>query len=278
MVSVIITSYDRPELLQRAVKSVLAQTLKDYELIVVDDCSPTPSLPGQYQLIRHTKNKGLSATRNTGIRAAKGEYIVCLDDDNELMPEFLARTVAAIGNHDAVAVGRVIQYKDFAHYAPPALTRFTAIDWGWLIKKSVFDSLKYDEALKANEDADFGILFFKRFKAKVLPQPLTIAHDCEKPEDSLSFPTRRELGGITYFLVKNIHHYAPYPDELRYLYRLAGRKFYRGGYRLKGLGYFWRSFLAKPGIKSATDLFFILWGWTVYDIFMTLHERKNQHR
>src|SRR3990167_2546158 len=117
--SIIITTKDRPELLKRALRSALNQTYKDYEIIVVDDCTPQfiPTLfDERVTWIRHEVNKGLSAARNTGIKAAKGEYIVCLDDDNELQPTFLEKTIKAIGDYDAVAAGRVIQYKDFADY------------------------------------------------------------------------------------------------------------------------------------------------------------------
>src|SRR3989338_2953027 len=126
MVSIIITTFNRPKLLERALKSALNQTYKDYEV-----------------------NKGLSATRNTGIKAAKGKYVVCLDGDNELYPTFLEKTIQEIekysfsystfSGYDAVAVGRVIQYKDFADYVVPHIGGLSAIDWGWLIKKSVFD-------------------------------------------------------------------------------------------------------------------------------------------
>src|SRR3990167_1190392 len=104
--SIIITTWNRPELLKRALKSARSQTFKDYEVIVVDDCSDIP-VEGA---IRHEVNKGLSAARNTGIKVAKGKYVVFLDDDNELMDRFLEKSIQAIGDYDAVAVGRTIQY------------------------------------------------------------------------------------------------------------------------------------------------------------------------
>src|SRR3990167_10733998 len=209
--SIIITTKDRPELLKRALKSALNQTCHNglyCEFIVVDDHSDIPvEVPEGVKLIRHEINKGLSAARNTGIKAAKGEYIVCLDDDNELMPTFLEKTLQAIGDYDAVSVGRVIKYKDFADYVVPHLKKLSSIDWGWLIKKKVFDEIQYDEDMRANEDTDFGIQFFKRFKAVQLNEPLTIAYDSENPKESLSFPSARELDGMMYFFKKNFHEY-----------------------------------------------------------------------
>src|SRR3990167_10174230 len=101
--TIIITTYNRPELFKRALKSALSQTYKDYEIIVVDDCSDIPvKVPDGVWLIRQPTNKGLSAARNKGIDNAHGEYIVCLDDDNELVDRFLEKSIHFIGDHDAV--------------------------------------------------------------------------------------------------------------------------------------------------------------------------------
>ncbi|MEK6828652.1 MAG: glycosyltransferase family 2 protein [Nanoarchaeota archaeon] len=283
--SIIITTYNRAQLLtERSLKSALDQTYKDYEIIVVDDAGEdnTSVVINQYAQVQYYKflqNQGLSAARNFGIKQAKGEYVVCLDDDNVLMPEFLEETIKEISKNKetmAIPVGRIIKYKNFEEYAKPyqGLMKFNPIDWGWLIRKEVFDYIQYDEKLRANEDADFGIQFGKRFfSVSIIDKPLTIAFDTDDPESSLSFPNERELQGILYFLEKNLHEYKYYPDELRCLYRLAGRKFYRGGYKMKGLNYFWKSFLAKPCFNSFANLFFILFGWFIYNHFMTITER-----
>jgi len=293
--SIIITTYNRPELFKRALKSAQDQTYKDYEIIVVDDCSDKPYRPNQsykgleefkdFNFICHTKNKGLSAARNTGVKAAKGKYIVCLDDDNELMPDFLSKTIAVMVStnhgldkpvHYAVAVGRRIKYKNFEDYAVPQLgldcriKSFTSIDWGWLISREVFNDIQYDEDLRANEDTDFGIQFHKKFNACVIDEPLTIAYDTP---NSLSFPDWREIKGMRMFMNKWEEEYKKYPNELRCLYRTYGRKLYRGGYRKLGLLYFYKSFKAKPCLNSLLNLVFIHFGWYTYDKFMTLTER-----
>ena len=278
--SIVLTTYNRPELLRRALKSVQNQTYKDCEIIVVDDCSEIPvAVPLGVHLIRHRTNKGLSAARNTGIKEASGEYIVCLDDDNELLPEFLTETVNCLehSDTDAVGVGRIIQYKDFAHTVVPKLNKFTAIDWGWLIRKEVFDDIQYDEELRANEDSDFGLQFSKKYLKQVINKPLVIAYDTENPRDSLSFPNERELEGMRRFFKKNQHEYDD-PKERWCLYRLMGRKFYRGGFRKKGLMYFWKGFWGYKTFRSFAHFFFILFGWTVYDKFMTFEEKLAAKR
>ena len=271
--SIIITTYNRPELFKRALKSAQNQTYDNYEIIVVDDCSKEYYLSNlednHIRNIRHQENKGLSAARNTGIKAAKGKYIVCLDDDNELHHEFLREAIRRIGKADAVTVGRRIKYKKFSDYALPDISLFTAIDWGWLIKRSVFDDIQYDEELRANEDTDFGIQFFKKYRAVTLSMILAIAYDTE---NSLSFPDARELKGMDDFYKKNRIHYLGHPNELRCLYRTMGRKLYRGGYKLEGLGWFYKSFKAKPCLNSLLNLVFILFGWKIYDIFMSVTE------
>ncbi len=95
-VSVIIPVYNRPILLRRAVKSVLAQTYQNFEIIVVDDGSSedvTKVVHGfhdeRLKYIRHLENKGAAAARNTGIRIAQGEYIAFLDADDEWFPKKL---------------------------------------------------------------------------------------------------------------------------------------------------------------------------------------------
>lgn len=91
-VSVVIPTYDREELLIRAVKSVLAQTYRPLEVIVVDDHSPTPvqkvleSTEVELDLVsicRHNHNKGGNAARKTGVEFASGEWVAFLDDDDE---------------------------------------------------------------------------------------------------------------------------------------------------------------------------------------------------
>jgi glycosyltransferase involved in cell wall biosynthesis len=85
-------------LVVRAIKSVLEQSFTDFELIVVDDASmdETQQLLAEIKdtrikIIRHEKNKGAPAARNTGIKASIGEYIGFLDDDDEWLPEKLEK-------------------------------------------------------------------------------------------------------------------------------------------------------------------------------------------
>lgn len=100
--SVIIPTYNRAATLPRAVASVLAQTCGDFELIVVDDGSTddTPALvaaitDGRVRCIRQ-ENRGVSAARNAGARAANGRYLAFLDSDDAALPHWLERLAAAL--------------------------------------------------------------------------------------------------------------------------------------------------------------------------------------
>ena len=106
-VSVIIPTYDRADILPRAVDSVLGQTFEDLELVVVDDASmdETPHVLAEYDddrlhYVRHSENQGGSAARNTGLEHATGEYVAFLDSDDAWRPRKLDRQVAELDRRD----------------------------------------------------------------------------------------------------------------------------------------------------------------------------------
>ncbi len=115
LVSVIIPTYNRAELLERAVRSVLAQTYPDFEVIIVDDASVDDTrcrmdalqlTSPQVRLIRHDANRGAQVARNSGIREATGEYIAFLDSDNEWLPRKLERQMSQF-SHRPESLGAV---------------------------------------------------------------------------------------------------------------------------------------------------------------------------
>ena len=118
-VSVVVTTYNRAALLPRAVRSVLAQTYEDYELIIVDDCSTddTPEVVQRFadsriHAVRQAENRGQSAAVNTGIRLARGEYIAFLDDDDEWVDTKLLHQVRTLDASDP-RVGLVYTWFDY---------------------------------------------------------------------------------------------------------------------------------------------------------------------
>lgn len=111
-VSVIIPTFKRPKYLKRAIESVLNQTYKNIEIIVVDDNNKgdkysreTETLMKKFNdsrvnYIQHKVNKNGSAARNTGINNSSGKYITFLDDDDEFLLKKIERQVVTLENLD----------------------------------------------------------------------------------------------------------------------------------------------------------------------------------
>ena len=110
-VSIIMCAYNAEAFLREAVDSILAQTLRDFELIVIDDASSdrTPELLAEYsdpriRVIRNPSNLGPGAARNRGLRLARGKYIAVQDADDASVPNRLAQQVAYLDAHPEVGL------------------------------------------------------------------------------------------------------------------------------------------------------------------------------
>jgi glycosyltransferase involved in cell wall biosynthesis len=179
-VSVIVPAYNQAHFLEKALESLLAQTFRDYEIIVVDDGSTdrTPEIAAHFQeRIRYIRqeNKGLAGARNTGIVAAQGEWIGLLDSDDEWKPNYLETMVAlADENPDGVVfyclaqsvdvdgnplpqiVGGPVQTPDELY---PAMVRANFIIPSTVLMKT--EAIKkaglFDGALRSCEDWDLWL-------------------------------------------------------------------------------------------------------------------------
>jgi len=115
-VSVIIPTFNRSQLLERALNSVLSQSFNDFEIIVIDDASTDKTIEqlqknfkqeikmGIIRYIRNEENKGRSTCRNTGIKLAEGELIAFLDDDDYWLPEHLGTLSSFIDEHKNIGI------------------------------------------------------------------------------------------------------------------------------------------------------------------------------
>jgi glycosyltransferase involved in cell wall biosynthesis len=116
LVSVIMIFLNAERFLEEAIESVFAQTYRNWELLLVDDGSTDGSTgmawgyvkqyPNRVRYLEHDghQNRGMSASRNLGIRQARGEYIAFLDADDVYLPEKLARQVGILNTHPSAAM------------------------------------------------------------------------------------------------------------------------------------------------------------------------------
>lgn len=98
--TIVITTRDRPEFLDRAVESALRQSVQDVEIIVIDDGSTLPatlrSVDPRLRCVRQEVSVGLSGARNIGLQLARAPWITFLDDDDRLLPHMLETSLRAV--------------------------------------------------------------------------------------------------------------------------------------------------------------------------------------
>lgn len=125
VVSVVVPLYNKAAYIGRALESLAAQTIKDFEVIVVDDGSTDggPDVVSaisdpRYRLIRQA-NAGPGAARNRGLREVRAPYVGFLDADDRWMPDFLAENVEILEQHSTAAAVSCGWYEDPGGIFPP---------------------------------------------------------------------------------------------------------------------------------------------------------------
>jgi len=112
-VSIIMPVYNEGKLMRDAISSVINQTFKDWELIIVNDASTDSTLKiarefekkeRRIRVVSHRKNKGRAAALNTGIKKARGKYIAFLDGDDIYLPEKTEKQVKFLEKHRDVDI------------------------------------------------------------------------------------------------------------------------------------------------------------------------------
>ena len=192
-ISVIIPTYNRKHTLQRAIDSVLAQTFKPFEIIIVDDGSKDGTkewLLQNYPSVQyiHQPNNGVSSARNKGIQISQGSWIALLDSDDEWMPEKLEYQSRFLEmNRDSsfchtneiwIRNGvRVNQMKKHKKYGGDIFKHCLDIcrisPSSSIIKKDVFEEVgAFDESLTVCEDYDLWLRVTAKFNILFLDEPL----------------------------------------------------------------------------------------------------------
>jgi glycosyltransferase involved in cell wall biosynthesis len=183
MVSLIITTYNYEQYIERAIRSGLDQSLskKEYEIIVVNDASTdnTKKILENYKedvrVINLEKNAGLSAARNAGVKKAKGQFIVFLDADDYIHRDMLLiqKTFLSENNSlDAVSVDYYTVNERGTHIEHVNSEK-KPIACGIMFRKDLFYSIGlYDESFRAREEEDLRIRFVKKHKIYNIILPL----------------------------------------------------------------------------------------------------------
>lgn len=197
LVSVIIPTYNKAQYLKKAVESVLNQTYKKIEVIVIDDGSTdnTAEIVKSFndpRIIYFWKeNKGPAVARNTGIKKAKGKYIVFLDSDDLWLKEKLETQIdfmeknseiglLGTGCYEMTDKGKVIGKKIFPtsnEILQKDLIKYNPfIQSSIMTRKEIFDKvgLWYDEKFRESEDYDLWLRIAGNYKIANLPEALTM--------------------------------------------------------------------------------------------------------
>lgn len=195
-ISVVIPTYNRYEVLKRALNSVYAQTYQPSEVIVIDDGSTdnTSQILQDFSSIiyKYQKNSGVSSARNLGISLCKNEWIAFLDSDDAWHEEKLANHVALHGSdktlkfsytdelwmRDNQAVKIPKKFHKFGgEIFERCLSHCIIAPSSAFVHKDVFDEIGvFDESLEVCEDYDLWLRLTCKYQAGLIDEALTIKY------------------------------------------------------------------------------------------------------
>ena len=212
LVTVIIPTYNRGHLIERSIVSVLNQTYRDFELIVVDDGSTDNTkevvksiLDERIKYMRSPVNRGPANARNIGIRGAKGEYIAFQDSDDEWLPDKLEKQVKRFQEaspNTGMVYGRIAFWEGEVIVGEiPSKETPTEDKEGYifkrllmgnligtpvmLIKKSVLEDVGlFETNLKALEDYEMALRIAKKYEIAFVDQVVIKANKTENSVNS----------------------------------------------------------------------------------------------
>jgi glycosyltransferase involved in cell wall biosynthesis len=197
LVSIVVPTFNRQQLLPVAVDSLLRQTYPHVEVIVVDDASSddTPTVMQRYRdsRVRYERmptNRGIGAVRNAGIDNARGDFIGFLDSDDIAASRRIQRQIRALTRWPAVDIlgssvrsigpdGSVFRGGRRRRWASPEEIRFLLLFRAYLhtpsvlARRAVFDTYRFDESFRVSEDHEFWIRASERFRLWNLPGAYT---------------------------------------------------------------------------------------------------------
>jgi glycosyltransferase involved in cell wall biosynthesis len=197
IVSVVIPAYNAEKYIRESIDSVLTQTFKNYEIIVVDDGSTDSTgiiIQQSYPSVRYIfqKNGGPAKARNVGIKEARGEYIAFLDADDVWMPTKLEKQIHYFNQHPEISFvfteNSMFDEKGIIRHTLGKRERLLKKDVvrnifmssylatpTVMVQKKVFEEVGYfEENLIAAEDDNMWMRIAMKFKVALIDEPLTM--------------------------------------------------------------------------------------------------------
>ena len=192
-ISVIIPTFNRKKTLERAIQSVMNQSLSPFEILIIDDGSNDGTeewIKENFQNIKYIyqNNHGVSSARNIGIENAYGDWVAFLDSDDEWLPNKLYEQVKAIDSNpemkffhtneiwirNGVRVNQMKKHKKYGGYIfEKCLDICRVSPSSVLIQKEVFDNIGiFDESLRVCEDYDLWLRITSKYPVVFLDIPL----------------------------------------------------------------------------------------------------------
>lgn len=218
LISVIIPNYNRVDVFQRAIKSVINQTYKNFEIIIIDDASSIDVFnQNKYYIesyikagvpkiiyLRNEINKGVSFSRNRGIKEANGEYIALLDSDDEwlknkleLQVQFLQNSTYRVVHTEEIWIRKGIRVnqknkhkKEGGDIFKRSLKLCLMSPSSIMIHKSVFEDYGlFDENLPVCEDYDLWLKITSKEEVGFITKPLIIKYGGHEDQLSRKYET-----------------------------------------------------------------------------------------
>jgi len=294
LVSVVIPAYERPYYLERAIGDVLWQAFTDFEVLVVDDGSDSDLCvllerfeDSRIHCIRHDRNRGASAARNTGLGAARGKYVVFMDSDDRWLPRFLSeltgRFKAPDGNElDLVYCARwyitdetAQRYKVCRVRPLEGSLEEELLDKSWECCPTAFFMLRrefltkggvhFDESLESCQDTDFSLRVARRGRVGCIDKALGVY--CFHGDGRISTDVDRLARGAN-TLMEKLEESSPNIRETSFYKALLARREAARGIRAVEKGD-WRSVmvgvrrLTYPSVVSMRHLAKLLAYWVL---------------
>jgi glycosyltransferase involved in cell wall biosynthesis len=283
LISVVIPAYKRGHIIERAIRSILGQTYQDFEILVVDDGSRddtesvVAALSKEEPRVRyfcHDTNRGAQAARNTGAKAAQGEWIAFLDSDDYFTPNSLEMRILTARSEGVKVIHSECQVlrkgESMTAYGISPLNGYVYRDLltdpgpilfsGLLIAKEALEKIGYlDEQIISYQDWDTVIRLAKYYPFGFIAEP-TFIYDC-RGDDTISQNMVREAEGYRqvfnkhfFEIVKQLgprtvaHHYRSIEDR----YQWAGDQ--NSARRYQILSLLWWPFRFKTIYRKVRQL------------------------